>query len=129
MTATYGEFVDAVERVAHRWAEAETFVEDWKALATEEQWNQCRGAELNRELVFRLAHSMAYEYRETVDGTHNDELRHQRIIDGHTFLREIHQIAINLGIEVGRAEIDVPLRLGEELIKAQSRQRPPPENN
>ena len=114
---TYGEFIDAMEKVAEDWrfVEGQTFLERWKKLATEEQWKKYRPMKLRKEEVIAFAQDMAGYYREVIGGTCVEELYYGRIDQGHAFLAEIHKKALESGIEVRLEEIDQPLTALETM--------------
>lgn len=112
--ATYGEFIDAV--IKTKIVEAQCFMEDWMAMATEEQWAEYRPMELTKELVLALAEDMAKFFRESINGICTDALYTEVIHDGHAFLKEIHSKAVELGVDVALEEIDALLTVTEALV-------------
>jgi len=111
---TYGEFIDAVGETECMYAQF--FLEEWKALATEEKWNNIKSMPLTKELVLAFAEDMANYFRRTISHTCVEELYTERTKRGHVFLREIHAKAVALGIDVKIEEIDIFLTMTELLI-------------
>ncbi|MEK7164651.1 MAG: hypothetical protein AAB779_01765, partial [Patescibacteria group bacterium] len=64
--ATYGAFIDAVNETTI--VEARGFMDEWMAMATDEQWAEFRLMELTRELVLPLAEDMATFFQERIAG-------------------------------------------------------------
>jgi hypothetical protein len=117
---TYGEFVDLMEKIAKDTGnvDAQINIEDWKALATEEQWKEFRPLLLTPELVINFAEDMASYFWEHISGTCIDELYMQRKKDGHEFLRKIHEAVVGLDIDIDIRKIDVPLSPSDILVDA-----------
>ena len=111
---TYGEFIAAVEETQCIYAQ--TFLEEWKALATEEKWQKIRPMPLTKELVLAFAEDMANYFRETISSTCGEELYAEEKESGHAFLREICTKAVALGIDVKIEEIDTFLTMTDLLI-------------
>jgi hypothetical protein len=114
---TYGEFIDYIEKIAEDWrfVEGQTFLEEWKALATEEQWREYRSKVLEKGHVIAFAQDIAGYYRDVIRGTCVEELYYDRIKQGHDFLTEIHKKAIESGIEVKLEEVNQPLAIAETM--------------
>ena len=115
---TYGEFIAAMEEVAVEISSvnAEIFLEQWKALATEEDWQKFRPMLLTKELVLRFAEDMALYYAKVISRTETKKLYVSRVEDGHAFLREIHAKAKAFGIDIEIEEIDVPLTPTDSIV-------------
>jgi len=90
-------------------------LEEWKALATEEQWREYRSKVLEKGHVIAFAQDIAGYYRDVIRGTCVEELYYDRIKQGHDFLTEIHKKAIESGIEVKLEEVNQPLAIAETM--------------
>lgn len=122
----YGEFVDAMQAVAKISIEAETFFEEWCAMATEEEWKRLRELPLEEGEIRNFVEDMATYFRELINGTCTDALYSGRVKDGHAFLEAIRAKCIELDIDVSNIQFDVPLALGESIRMAQEHD---PRNN
>ena len=89
---TYGEFIAAVEETQCIYAQ--TFLEEWKALATEEKWQKIRPMPLTKELVLAFAEDMANYFRETISSTCGEELyAEEKNLTTEELLAKIHREA------------------------------------
>lgn len=113
---TYGDFFDTMEGTECIYAQG--FIEEWKALATEEQWAEFRPMPLTRELVLAFVEDMATYFRELIAHTCTDALYAERIAASHAFLHWVHEKAVEFGIEVRLEEIDAAITPTESLVVA-----------
>lgn len=118
MQHTYGEFIDLVKKT--KGGEASAFMDEWAALATEEQWEEFRPLPLDKGMVLNLAQDMNGYFHERLNGIYTDALYVSTVRRGHEFLKEIHSAAVKLGIDVDLAEIDTPLSMADSLGAFQS---------
>ena len=114
---TYGDFIDLVEKTEI--TEAAVFIEQWKKLATDEQWKKYRTISLGPELITGFAWDVVTHFRRRIAGIDTEELYSLVIKDGHDFLREVCEKATKLGVQVNLDQIDAPLTPSE--AKAQHR--------
>lgn len=112
--ATYGQFIDLVEKTEY--AEARIFIEEWKAIATEEEWKEYRPLPLMPDLVIRFAEDMADYFRERLSGICTDALYERVAKDAHAFLVEVFEKAKQLGIHVDIERVNLPVTITEALI-------------
>lgn len=113
---TYGEFIDAVEGT--KCIYAQSFLDEWKALATVTEWAEYRPMLLTRELVVNLAEDMARYFQALISGTCTDALYRERVKAGHDFLRWVHDKAVALGLDVKLQEIDTAMTPTESIVLA-----------
>lgn len=113
---TYGDFIDSVSKT--ECIEAQLFIDEWKALATEEEWQEYRPMLLTPELVTNFAEDMAKYFRDTIATTDVEELYEMRKLWGHAFLAEVWAKAANLGVKVELNQIDAPLSASEFFAAA-----------
>ena len=111
---TYGEFIAAMEKTEH--FGAQIFIEIWKALATEAQWQEYRPMPLTKELVFNFAEDMANYFRNRISNIETEALYLSEIEESHAFLREIWEKATAFGIDVQLEEIDTWLTPTEIML-------------
>ena len=114
---TYGEFIAAVEDTTC--FEAKSFIEEWKGLTTEEAWKVFRPMPLTPDLVICFAEDMVHFFRERINGICTEALYTKTIGLYHGFLREVHEKAVKLGVQVELNQIDVPLTPSEAIAAAQ----------
>jgi len=108
---TYGEFITSMKET--KITSARIFIEEWEALATEEQWEQLRPMPLTKQMVLSFAENMARRFWRMIADGCTDDYIHLLTEEGHAFLREIHARAVEFGIAVEVREIDRPLRPSE----------------
>lgn len=112
--STYGDFIAVVEDT--ECGEAKSFIEEWKALVTESEWEEYRPLPLTPDLVINFAESMVIYFWERIAGIHTDALYARTIKRGHAFLQEVHEKAAKLGVPVELEQIDAPLTPSEVLV-------------
>ena len=112
---TYGQFIDLVEKTEI--GEARIMIEEWKALATEEEeWKGYRPLPLTSDLVIGFAEDMANLFRQRLSGICTDTLYERITKDAHAFLVEISEKAKQLGIQVDIKQVNLPITITEVLI-------------
>lgn len=110
---TYGDFIDSVEKT--KITGATVFIEQWKGLATEEQWKEYRPMPLTLELILSFAEDAAAHFRRRIAGIETEELYEAVIKDVRAFFREVHEKSQELGIQVELKQIDTFLTPSEVL--------------
>ena len=115
---TYGEFIDLMEKLAEETGnvDAQISIEEWKALATEEQWKEFRPLPLGPGLVISFAEDMAFYFRERIAGICTDELYVHIKKESHAFLRQVYEKAAKFGVQLELNQIDAPLTPSEAMI-------------
>jgi hypothetical protein len=113
-TKTYGDFIAAMEETTSNYAKV--FINEWKALTPEEQWEESRRMLLSRDLVLNFAYTMAGYFRDMIASTCTNAAYARRIQASHDFLLYTWENAVALGIDVKLEEIDTSITPTEALI-------------
>ncbi len=111
---TYGQFIDLVEQTEH--VEAGFFIEEWRALATEEKWKEYRPLPLTSDLVITFAEDMASYFGQRLSGICTDALYERVAKDAHAFLVEVFEKAKQLGVQMDIKLVDLPITITEALM-------------
>lgn len=111
--STYGDFIESVEKTEN--FEAGVFISQWIELATAEQWKEYSSMPLTAELVIGFAQDMALHFQQRISDISTEGLYSLTVKSGHEFLQEVHQKAIELGVDVELNQIDTPLTMSESL--------------
>jgi len=110
---SYSDFIELVYDT--ECAEAQIFINQWRALTTKENWRENGSTPLTLSLLMGFAEDMATLFRRAIHGASKQDIAEIMTKDGHEFLLEIHAKAAELGFEVPPELINVPL-IPEEVM-------------
>lgn len=116
---TFSDFFSKVEEVLKDdIIDANFFVERWVKMVSKERWEEVKAMPLTLELVVTFAEDMVSMYWERISSIETDALYSMAINEGHSFLRNIHKIATELGLETDIRQIDSPLTPSDSLLRS-----------
>jgi len=114
----YGEFIDRAYDLANNLG-VSLYVEDWMKLATPDQWKEYRQMQLTKGLVINFAEDMSTFIYERLSGICTDGFYTIVYNDGHAFLRAIHKLSKECGLEIELKRIDSSITPTDHLIESE----------
>jgi len=114
--ATLGNFIDLLNPGND--TGRRLWLQDCQNEAGEEKWEEIRGFPLSRKTVIQLAQWIANKISEEASHWSDQEPYRDTLKRGHKLLQDIHQKAVENGVEVALEEIDCPLTPTEMMVAA-----------
>ena len=98
----FGEFFDALLEAIRKAGniEAESFIEDWTDLFSDDEWQKKRDMLLNEEMVLVFADDMARMIWARIVGICTEALYNSSLKSGHDFLRQMQEVSKVLGLAI-----------------------------
>ena len=111
-----GEFIDLVQDPENMYEEI--WFQNCEHEVGANMWAEIRRLPLTRRTIIQLSRKIASKIAEEAAHWSDETAYGETLLNGHDFLRRIHQIAVEQGISVELHEIDIPLTPTESMVAA-----------